>query len=642
MDADGTMAHNDHNPTARRSRQRICWSGWLTIAIAVSGLTLCGGESLAGESKDALANINQLLTAGKIGQAAQELRQLDDVMKSGQAATEVDLTFPLAITARGFEQANNLADAAEFYQRSVMASGRESAKQLPGQKLTLIRLAASSTLARAANYQAALDALEPLFDVPENVSDQQRKLLIQLCLHVGSESLSASQPAIAERAYDLASKHAPDQDRGTAMLGAGWAAAMQQSKPQAAAEKLAAFVEQFPTHDDAPRAAALVVTCLRQANLAAGADKALADLLDRWPESIAAAEAIARYNPDDQLLPAAATWLLQKATGSELQAFTPRVTALGLIAAADADHEAAWSALSQRLAATDSVGQQTSDVLQHLSDAKLNAHAQRLATLLIAPQEGTDAHAASREAACRWAGRNQLWSMLALASETSEPDSDDPTRTVAIERLFAESLMQTGRPDDSRKWWVHLVDQRKVDDFPTLLRCAETATSLADVDQASKRIEAARAASQDDPARTALVDMLSADLAVRQLRFDEARSILERVIQASQSVASLRGRAQWMIGETFFLQQKFSDAIEAYRRVEGIDPAGPWVEVALVQAGKSFEQLGRTREAAVCYSSLVSRFADSQHASVARRRLAAIAPTPSSPQSNSSSETIRR
>jgi tetratricopeptide (TPR) repeat protein len=280
--------------------------------------------------------------------------------------------------------------------------------------------------------------------------------------------------------------------------------------------------------------------------------------------------------------------------------------------------------------------------LQQLAKEQRDDFAQRLATQLIAPQSNPDVSAASREAACRWAGRQQLWSMLALASEGSEPATEDPTRTIAIERLFAESLMQTGRLQDSRKWWVHLVDHHNADDFPTLLRCAETATSLAEVQEAHDRIEAVRAACGEDAARNALVDMLSADLAIRRLRFDQARSILEGVIQSAQSVATLRGRAQWMIGETYFLQHKFAEAIEAYRRVEGVQPGGPWAVAALIQAGKSFEQLGRTREAAVCYSSLVSRFADSQHAAVARRRLAAIAPTSSSPESKSPSETIRR
>jgi tetratricopeptide (TPR) repeat protein len=510
---------------------------------------------------------------------------------------------------------------------------------LPIEKVTMVRLAASSLLARTGKHQVALAALEPVFEPASKASESQRKLATQLCLYIGSEALSAGKPELADRAYSLAAAHAEENVRPTALLGAAWATAMQKTKPAAAAERLAGFVESYPQHADAARAAALQVTCLRQAKLNEEADAALADLLDRWPASTAAAQLVAQYRPEQQIPLQIESWLLARAAKEDLSGFSPVTTATGLLAAARTDSEDAWNTFAGHLAATDELGGATSDVLQKLSQWELNAYAQRLTASLIAPKPDAPAHAANREAACRWAGRNELWSMLALAAESSDPETDEPTRTPAIERLFAEALMQSGRPEDAQAWWNHLVDVHQVKDFPTLIRCAETATSLSDIQQADERIKTARAAAGDHQARLALVDMLEADLDIRRLEFDRARTTLEGVVQSSQSVASLRGRAQWMIGETYFLQEKFVDAIEAYRRVEGIDPQGPWVAVALVQAGKSFEQLGRTREASVCYSTLVSRYADSQHASVARRRLAEISPTPAS---NSPQPTIRR
>ncbi|MGB7347609.1 MAG: tetratricopeptide repeat protein, partial [Pirellulaceae bacterium] len=215
------------------------------------------------------------------------------------------------------------------------------------------------------------------------------------------------------------------------------------------------------------------------------------------------------------------------------------------------------------------------------------------------------------------------------------------TRTVTVERLFAESLMQSGRPEEAGVWWNHLVDTRGVNDFATLLRCAESATAYADLPTATNRIGDARTAAGDVANKISLVEMLSAELAVRELKFDQARSALEQVVRSEGAIAALRGRAQWTIGETYYLQEKFADAIEAYRKVEGIDPNGSWIAASLVQAGKSFEQLGRTREAAVCYSTLVSRFAESPYATSARRRLAAIAP-PSDPSSAPTTDTFRR
>ncbi len=233
--------------------------------------------------------------------------------------------------------------------------------------------------------------------------------------------------------------------------------------------------------------------------------------------------------------------------------------------------------------------------------------------------------------------------MLALASESENLRRQNPSRTVAVERLFAESLTQAGRIEDAREWWDHLIDVRGVNDFPTLLRCAEAETSVGeDASQAEQRIAAARIAANEDRFSVSLVDLLRCRACIRRLQFDQARALLENVIRSSETEASLRGRAQWLIGETYYLQREFAQAIEAYRRVEGIDPGGIWVSASLVQAGKSFEQLGRTRDAAVCYGNLLSRFANTTHAEIARRRLAAIAPDAHPSKVNSSQQTIRR
>ena len=232
--------------------------------------------------------------------------------------------------------------------------------------------------------------------------------------------------------------------------------------------------------------------------------------------------------------------------------------------------------------------------------------------------------------------------MLALASESSDVAVDENSRTITVERLFAESLMQVGRGEDAQVWWNHLVDERGVNDFATLLRCAEAATTHANVPSATNRVSDARSAAGHATNRISLVQMLSAELAVRELKFDDARSTLEQVVRSDGAIETLRGRAQWTIGETFYMQEKFADAIEAYRKVEGIDPGGDWIAISLVQAGKSFEQMGRTREAAVCYSSLVGRFPDSPHAVSATRRLAAIDPQAKPTLANPTADTFRR
>jgi TolA-binding protein len=82
-----------------------------------------------------------------------------------------------------------------------------------------------------------------------------------------------------------------------------------------------------------------------------------------------------------------------------------------------------------------------------------------------------------------------------------------------------------------------------------------------------------------------------------------------------------------MIGETHLLQHQFKEAIDAYRLVDQIDAAGHWSAASLLQAGRAFEQLGRPRDAVICYTGLLRKFADSPHAQLARDRLALLGTT---------------
>lgn len=217
--------------------------------------------------------------------------------------------------------------------------------------------------------------------------------------------------------------------------------------------------------------------------------------------------------------------------------------------------------------------------------------------------------------------------MLALAADELGPPEQSSGRSIAIDRMLAESLMQTQRPVDAMPWWAWLIDQGGASDFATLLRGAETAVAHGDIETATKRVDAATLAAGSEPFHRALSTMLAAELAIRRASFDEARDRLNEIVRASEPSPSLRPRAQWLIGETYFMQQKYADAIDAYRRVDSMDEAGQWAPAALLQAGKAFEKLGRAREATVCYTALITRFRDWPHSGIAQSRLAALQPT---------------
>ncbi|MGI9469937.1 MAG: tetratricopeptide repeat protein [Rubripirellula sp.] len=615
----------------RISRTIIAFAIWMAAFVPSS---ICLGDDAS------VTQLDQLVAEQKWPESIALGRELAE-----QTDVAEDLTLPFARLARGLQNSGDLPTASEFYQRAVDASERPTAQQLGNAKIVLVRLAAASVLIQTQQLQESVAALRPTLAAESGASDAQRQMAVTIALRAGASSLAKGTIDVATEAYALALKHADERQTPTAMLGDAWTTAVQNGKPVDAARKLAEFVDRFPEHADAPRAARACAECLKQSERDDDATAMLADLINRWPDSDAAAEVIRGHSglAIDLVPIVVRDWLMKKAKADDLESLDSKTAMLGLLIATQQNELTAWANLAKHLAKIDQSGQVTSDTLATLTEQDLESDAERLATAMIAPSETHTVTPAAREAACRWAGRTSRWSMLAIASESEELDGAEPGRSLAVERLFAESLMQTGRVQDAHRWWTYLVDTRHSTDFATLLRCAESETAVGnDVTRAATRIAAARDAAEDNEFGITLVNMLESELAIRRSQFDHARGLLEHVVRSSETDRSLRGRAQWLIGETFYLQQKFPNAIEAYRRVEGIDPGGMWVSASLIQAGKSFEQLGRTRDAAVCYGNLLSRFADTAHADLARRRLAAISPGQAPNHPSSSQPTIRR
>ncbi len=620
-----------------------------------------------------------LLIPAREGQSAEgDAAKLDQLtsQKNWEAAVELarnitndktqneDLTFALARLARGLQNGEKVKQAAEFYQLAVSASESPLASELSDSDKVLVRLAASEVMVQSQNISQAIATLEPILgsqslssDSPKpraptaststtlTLTEQQKKIAVWVLLRAGSASLSRGSYLNASTAYAMALRHSDQEQRPLALLGDAWATAVRNERSSDAVRKLADFVDQYPGHKDAPNAARGCAQCLKQLGRDADSTAMLSDLLNRWPDSSAAVAVVRTHcGLSPALIPSAVKhWVITKANTNDLDSFDTSTTMLGLIIASETSELVAWSNLSEHLAITDITGQTTSDTLRQLQTEKRESDAEQLAVKLISSASDRKVAPAAREAACRWAGRTSRWSMLAIASETEDLNTADPTRTLAVERLFAEALTQTGQTQQAYAWWVHLADVRSADDFRILIRCAETETAFGnDADKAEERIAAARRAAGDNAASIALTKMLESELAIRRSNFDEARSILEQVVRSAETAAQLRGRAQWLIGETWYMQRRHKDAIEAYRKVEAMDTTGTWVAASYLQAGKSFEQMGRVKEATLCYGAILSRFADTSYAAPASNRMAALSSDRNSSPTSSSQPTIRR
>lgn len=468
-------------------------------------------------------------------------------------------------------------------------------------------------------------------------------------LVVGAAALRAGQPQVAEEAYQLYLTLMPDGSRrADAELGIAWAAVSGAHPPEQAERLLSQFVAAYPDHRDVPHAIAARAGVLERLGQRDEATQMRLTVLADYPDSMAANQVL-----DALVLEMSSPWpdAVRARWKQRLDTHTAQSPVISaaiyeklLSGSLESGDDPLWQSTVGAILKSDDDGRLTSEVLNRLSvsndvagagNSSSQTHVAEHLSLdllgyLIDVGNGSEQASvpAACESACRWAGTSGRWTMLAmLAEDLAVPDRDEALtmrRGLAIDRMIAESLMQTHRSSEALPWWIAIIDAWQCDDFPTLIRAAETAVAFGAADDASERLQAAKAAAGEDEFKVSLTRMLEAELAIRRARLDEARDLLGVIVRATETTAELRPRAQWLIGETYFLQQKYAEAIDAYRRVDALDSTGQWAAVALLQAGKSFEKLARPREAATCYTALLTRFADLPHAQHARTRLAQI------------------
>lgn len=108
-------------------------------------------------------------------------------------------------------------------------------------------------------------------------------------------------------------------------------------------------------------------------------------------------------------------------------------------------------------------------------------------------------------------------------------------------------------------------------------------------------------------------------------RFDAARAAFHRTLEVQPGNKSeTAAEAQWLIGEAYFHEEKYADAIREYLRLEILYAYPQWQAAALLQAGKCHERLRQWSSSAALYQRILEKYSDTSIAAEAQERAQAL------------------
>jgi TolA-binding protein len=462
-----------------------------------------------------------------------------------------------------------------------------------------------------------------------------------------AEALAASRPEQAAEQFRLAAE-APGADPAVAArarLGLGWAL-LDAGKPADAAPAFAAYLAGAKPDDPlAPEAALARGRALEAAGQTEPALAAYAEAAAKFPgtETARLAELARARLLVAAKRPAEAAEVYAK-FAHDHPGYTPKKeTDPGLDAAlaewgwalVDAGKTAEADAVFARLLKDFPDSPHAADARINLAETANQAGRHDEVIRLLAPlaAEGPDPKAPARLLPAvlyrlgRTLAEKKDWSGAAATLDrllNGFPDS--PYRREA-RLLRAEVALEAGDASAADALLAGLLAEPAGKDDPEGFALAvrrRRVQSLLALKKWKEVREAAEALKADAPADplTAEADYARGRALQQLARWDDARAAYQAVIDARKG-GDLAARAQLMIGETYFHQKDYHEAIRQFLKVDILYGAPPWQAAALLETGKAYEQLAQWADAAETYERLRAKFPDDPRAKEAGSRLEA-------------------
>jgi cellulose synthase operon protein C len=602
----------------------------------------------AGQPKQAVAALTASLAADKPSPATAGMQRYYlglAYRADGQAAKAAEILDTLAKTP-------DVAIAADA--QFMVGQNQMEAKRFAAAIPALEKYLAAKPEGDVADYALAhiVQARLELGD-----ADAAAKVLDHLALKFPkSKALAASRVRLGEwvlarQQYDRAAEQfqraaaAPAADPavvGRAKLGLGWAR-LGGGKPVEAAEAFAAFLEAKPDDPLASEGALARGRALEAAKQPGPALEAYTQAAARFPGSEPADLAtLARARLLVELkrpAEAADVYTLFVKEHPQFKPKDPGAPGLDAVltewgwALVDAEKPAAADAVFDRLLREHPDSPHAADARFNLAESANQARKYDEVIKLLTPLVAAGTKAAPRlvQSGLYRLGRTEAglkdWAIAAKTLDRLLSEFPDTPFRREARLLRAEVALESGDAAAADAMLASLaVEPANPADptgFVTAVRRRRVQSLLA-LKKWNEVVAAADAFKKDIPTDPLIAEVeFARGRALQQLaRWDDARAAYRTVIAARKG-GDLVARAQLMIGETYFHQKDYSEAIRQLLMVEILYDAPTWQAAALLEAGKAYEQLAQWADAAETYERLRAKFPDDPSSAEAKTRLAA-------------------
>lgn len=265
-------------------------------------------------------------------------------------------------------------------------------------------------------------------------------------------------------------------------------------------------------------------------------------------------------------------------------------------------------------------------LVQQYVQQKTYAEATPLITKLIQPDTPPEILARVIFLQGQVAAENNNWQTVTESMRTLIDSTDDIGLYAKANYWLAESLYRQDKFDEAGELFQRLLEKIKDLDeslAPWIyLRTAQCNGQAEDWSAALMFAESAKDQFPDFEVSYEYDFVRGRALAAKG-KLDDAITAFQRVVDSDKGRGTETAAiAQWRIGEAYFHQKDYANAIKAYYRVDTLFAYPQWRAAALMQAGKCQEHLGNWNHAAKLYKQLILDLPDSEFRAAAEERLA--------------------